>query len=469
MNVKPHLAHAVDTARPALNLDDVVAEVRELERVVTQDGIARVFARRFAGRLRYCHHTEGWYCWRETHWQRDETKAAFEFVRVLAREVSEKGEARDLKEIRKTAFASGVDRFSRSDPALAVTSERWDLNPFLLGTPKGTVDLRSGRLRPGEPDDGITKVTAIGPANTADCPQWRQFIYETTNGNDGLARFLQQWTGYCLTGDISEHALFFGHGDGGNGKGIFVNTVNGIMANYAAVAPPDTFTASQHDRHPAELAMLRGARLVTASETEKGRAWAENRIKQLTGGDPITARFMRGNFFTFQPTFKLTIIGNHQPTLENVDASTRRRFNIIPFEHKPQRPDPHLMDRLRSEWPAILRWMIDGCLDWQRSGLVRPGIVLEATAEYFEEQDLFGHWLAACCETVNPAAATSTSLLYDSWKSFAVKSGEKPGSHKAFGTAMEKRGFKRGRSGTSRFFRGVRLSLSDALVTHDAL
>ena len=458
MSTNPRIAQVVDNARPvSTSLDDVVAESRELERTITQDGVARVFAYRFSGRLRYCHHSKSWYCWCGTHWQRDETNAAFEFVRVLAREVSEKGEAKDLKEIRKTAFASGVERFARSDQALAVTSAKWDLNAYLLGTPSGTVDLKTGRLRPSQPAEGITKVTAVGPASTGDCPLWHQFIHQTTNGNDDLARFLQQWAGYCLTGDISEHALFFGHGDGGNGKGIFVNTINGIMASYAVVAPPDTFTASNHDRHPAELAMLRGARLVTASETEKGRAWAENRIKQLTGGDPITARFMRGNFFTFQPTFKLTIIGNHQPTLENVDASTKRRFNIVPFEHKPARPDLQLMDKLRAEWPAILRWMIDGCQDWQCGGLVRPTIVLEATAEYFDEQDLFGQWLAACCETVNPSATTGTSLLYDSWRSFAIKAGEKAGSHKAFGTAMEKRGFKRGRSGSSRFFRGVRL------------
>jgi len=147
MNAKPHIAHVIDNARiVSTNPDDVFAETRELERILTQDGVARVFAHRFAGRLRYCHHTEGWYCLRGTHWQLDETDTAFEFVRVLAREVSEKGDAKDLKEIRKTAFASGVERFARSDQTLAVTSAKWDLNPYLLGTSKGTVDLKTGRL-----------------------------------------------------------------------------------------------------------------------------------------------------------------------------------------------------------------------------------------------------------------------------------------------------------------------------------
>ena len=265
----------------------------------------------------------------------------------------------------------------------------------------------------------------------------------------------------------------FCHGDGGNGKGVFLNTLSGILADYAVVAPPDTFTASNHDRHPTELAMLRGARLVAASRRPNtGRAWAENRIKQLTGGDPISARFMRGDFFTFQPEFKLTIIGNHQPTLANVDNSTRRRFNIVPFLHKPSSPDFGLTERLRSEWSSILRWMIDGCLDWQRHRLTRPQTANDATAAYFEEQDLFGHWLSSCCETQqgNDRITDITSNLFASWKAFALQAGEKSGSHKGFSMTMQKRGFQLGRSGATRFSGGVRLRGEVTVrVTHDAL
>jgi putative DNA primase/helicase len=151
---------------------------------------------------------------------------------------------------------------------------------------------------------------------------------------------------------------------------VFLNALTAILSAYAATAAMDTFTASKGDKHPTDLAMLRGARLVTASETEEGRAWAEARIKQITGGDPITARFMRQDFFTFVPQFKLTIVGNHQPVLKNVDDAARRRFNIVPFTRKPSHPDPQLEEKLRAEYPAILRWMVDGCLDWQKHGLV---------------------------------------------------------------------------------------------------
>ena len=175
-----------------------------------------------------------------------------------------------------------------------------------------------------------------------ECPRWRAFISEVTCGDAEVSRFLQQWCGYSLTGDTSEQALFFGCGPGGNGKGVFLNTVSRIIGDYAVAAAMDTFTESDFPKHSTELAMLRGARLVTASETEEGRAWAESRIKQMTGGDPITARFMRKDNFTYTPQFKLTIVGNHSPSLRNVDEAMRRRLRIIPFQYsRPEaRPAP---------------------------------------------------------------------------------------------------------------------------------
>jgi putative DNA primase/helicase len=184
---------------------------------------------------------------------------------------------------------------------------------------------------------------------------------------------------------------------------------------------------------------------VTASETEEGRAWAESRIKQMTGGDPITARFMRQDFFTFQPQFKLTIVGNHKPAIANVDDAMRRRFNIVPFTVKPATPDPALEDRLREEFPGILRWMIEGCLDWQQHGLVPPSSVSAATADYFNEQDLFGQWLSEEChvEIGNPARWETSAKLFDSWSDYARRSGEVPGAHTRLGERLRRRGFTR--------------------------
>jgi putative DNA primase/helicase len=201
--------------------------------------------------------------------------------------------------------------------------------------------------------------------------------------------------------------------------------------------------------------MLHGARLVTASETEEGRAWAESRIKQLTGGDKISARFMRQDFFEFTPQFKLLLIGNHQPTLRNVDDAARRRFNIVPFIHKPPTPDRDLEAKLRAEWPGILRWMIDGCLIWQRFGLVRPQVVLETTEEYFSEQDSIRQWIEDRCETGKGTLTDTSTNLFRSWTAWATANGEKPGTTKWFAQALRRHGFRPYRKEKARGFFGI--------------
>jgi putative DNA primase/helicase len=343
---------------------------------------------------------------------------------------------------------------------MAVTSEIWDCDPFLLGTPAGTVDLRTGKLREPDPADGITRITAVSPAATVDCPRWLQFLEETF-GDAELIGFIKQWCGYCLTGDINEHALVFGFGNGKNGKSVWLNVITGILNDYATTAAMETFTASKFDRHPTELAMLKGARLVTASETEEGRSWAESRIKQITGGDPITARFMQKDFFTFQPNFKLTIIGNHKPLLRNVDEAARRRFNMIPFNRTPADPDPLLGQKLRTEWPGILRWLIEGCLDWQQCGLVRPESVIAATESYFDDQDLLSQWLDEACdaEPGNRYKWEATAKLFASWTEFSNRAGEGPGSRKTFTMELARRGFEYFEQGhaKTRSLKGLRL------------
>ncbi|MBI0432817.1 hypothetical protein D9598_03105 [Roseomonas sp. KE0001] len=390
---------------------------------LTEHGVADEFARRFRNRLRYCHHTGAWFMWDGARWQQNETKLAFTWARRLVASLNRRTEFKTRAVTGRTAFAAGVERFAQADEGMAVVSSAWDADPWLLGTPGGTVELRTGRLRPARQAEGITKATAVAPALTAACPAWLAFLHEAAGGDAELVRFLQLWAGYCLTGDTREHALAFVYGGGGNGKSVFISALSGILGDYARTAPMETFTASHNDRHPTELAMLRGARLVTASETEEGRAWAESRIKQMTGGDVLAARFMRRDFFEFRPQFKLTIIGNHKPALKNVDEAARRRFNIIPFLHRPAQPDRELAEKLRQEWPGILRWMVEGCLAWQREGLSKPHAVTEATAEYFEAQDHFGRWLAECC-IIEPSLSTRPAALLHSFQDWCQENGE---------------------------------------------
>ena len=331
---------------------------------------------------------------------------------------------------------------------------------MLLGTPEGVVDLRTGRMRAAKPEDGTTKATAVAPTATSDCPLWIRFLHEATDGDHEMVRFLRQWFGYALTGDTREHALVFVFGPGGNGKSVFLNVMTGILGDYAATATMDAFIASHGDRHSTDLAMLRGARLVTASETEEGRQWAEARIEQLTGGDPITARFMRQDNFTYVPQFKLTIVGNHKPSLRTVDEAQRRRFNLVPFNYKPLTPDRQLEQKLRAEWPAILRWAIGGCSDWQEHSLVRPSSVMRATEDYFGDQDLVGQWIIEECdaEPGNRWKSATSAALFASYSAYANRAGEKVGSRKSFADELERRGFENRRgTGGVKEFRGIRL------------
>jgi putative DNA primase/helicase len=408
---------------------------------LTEDGIALAFAKDYHDAWRYDHTIGRWFQWAGKAWRRDETRLALSLARQTCRRRADEGGVTEKLAaiLKKASTAAAVERFAQADPTLAVTTAIWDRDAFAIGTPGGTLDLRTGALGPPVPEDYISKLTAVAPSDAPDCPLWERFLLEATAGDSGLIRFLRQWCGYTLTGDTREHALLFIYGPGGNGKSVFLNTVAGILGDYSCIAAMETFTASQGDRHPNDLAMLKGARMVCASETEEGRAWAETRIKQLTGGDPISARFMRQDFFTFRPDFKLVVIGNHKPVLRNVDDAARRRFNVVPFIHKPAAPDRQLEAKLRAEWPGIFRWMVDGCLDWQANGLIRPDVVKNATAEYFEEQDLVAQWIAESCNR-GPTHSDTVQALFKSWTEYALANGERPGTTKWFRSTLARLG-----------------------------
>jgi putative DNA primase/helicase len=403
---------------------------------LTEDAIALAFVRERGGDLRFCHHAGKWYVWTGSRWHKEETRLAFDWARRTCREINAAGDA----VLAKAATAAAVERFAQADRVVAVTSAVWDVDPFLLGTPGGTVELKTGVLRPARQADFITRQTAVAPSKGA-TPLWQRFLEEVTLGDAELQRFLRQVAGYCLTGDVREHALFFVYGPGGNGKSVFLNVLAGVMGDYATTAAMDTFTASATDRHPTDLAMLQGARLVSASETEEGRAWAESRIKQMTGGDAIRARFMRQDFFEYRPQFKLVIGGNHKPVLRNVDDAARRRFNIIPFVHKPKSPDRQLEEKLKAEWPGILAWAIEGAIDWQQNGLVRPAVVSDATNEYFSEQDSVRQWIEEACETGRRSLCETTASLFAGWTAYAHANGEQPGTTKWFSQALQRLGY----------------------------
>jgi putative DNA primase/helicase len=269
---------------------------------------------------------------------------------------------------------------------------------------------------------------------------------------------MQVILGYSLTGITREHALFFLYGHGGNGKGVLVSTAADILADYHTTAAIETFTASESEHHPTDLAHLRGARLVTSTETEERRHWAEAKLKVLTGGDKIAARFMRGDFFEFVPNFKLIIAGNHMPALRSVDEAIRRRLHLIPFSVTipPQERDKQLGSKLKAEWPGILSRMIQGCLKWQRSGLQPPDIVKNATEAYLQGDDSIASWIDERCQ-LDPQAWEPTAKLYASWSAWATQAGEPAGSKKNFVQSLEARGYRPHRTPAGRGFYGLRI------------
>lgn len=427
----------------------------------SQEHLALTFAELHAENLRYVAEWGQWYVWKGNRWHKDKTLDVFDHVRRLAREAASKVEKPSAAhELCRASSTAAIERLARSDRRLAMPAEGWDADPYLLNTPDGMVRLDTGEMLAHAPAAYCTKLTGVGPAAPGTEPRrWLRFLSEVTDGDAEYVAYLQRMCGYFLTGATTEHALFFAWGTGRNGKSVFANTIRWIMGDYATSTATDTLTVNAQPQHPTELADLRGARLVTVQETEDGRRWAEARIKQMTGGDPIKARFMRQDFFEYQPQFKLLIAGNHRPGLGTVDEAIRRRIHLLPFTVTipEEQVDRHLEEALRAEVAAILRWMIDGCALWRAEGLERPARVKAATQEYLQDEDMMGRWIAESCERA-PTHKELVADLFDSYLAWCAAANERAVSKKKFSMTLRDRGERPDDTGGKRGFVGLRLT-----------
>jgi putative DNA primase/helicase len=405
------------------DLDELETETFEVP-TLTENLLASEFTNRHREDLLYCHQWGKWHYWDGHRWRPENTLGVYSLARQLVRDRAPEN-ARLAARIESAATVNAIVSLARADRVHARESRDFDPDPWLLNTPAGTVELETGETRPHRRGDHITKVTAVAPS-TDPAPLWSACLATWANGDTELIAFLQRLCGYWLTGSVREEKLVIVYGRGGNGKTKFIETVRACLgADYATGVAMETLVVTHGEQHPTDLADLRGKRLAIATETEEGRRLAEARVKMLTGGDTMRARYMRQDFFEFVPTHKLVIVGNHRPIIRNTDESIRRRLILIPFDAviPEDARDSRLSEKLAAELPAILHWMIRGCLAWQRDGLNPPARVLTASEQYLEESDVVGRWIEERCVLGRNQMVTKSAAFAD-WKRYAEAAGE---------------------------------------------
>jgi putative DNA primase/helicase len=454
---------ALAAARQAARSDEDSLEHRvngQTAPAFTEEALALEFAERHAGELRYVAALGKWLHWDGACWRYEETLLAFDYARRICREFANQCNKPSVRSaIAKAKTVAAVAQLARVDRRLAATADQWDADPWLLNTPGGVIDLRTGKQREHDLHDYMTKITGVAPDAACSIRLWLSVVTRAMGSDPELIAYVRRLLGYALTGSIQEHALAFWYGTGANSKSTILSAIIGVFNNYHRTAPIEAFVERDRGRHPTELAGLRGARLVTATETEDGRQWAEARIKALTGGDQVPARFMRQDFFEYVPQFTPIIVGNHKPGLRTVDEAIRRRFQLVPFTVTIPREarDEELGEKLKPEYPGILHWCIEGCLEWQEKGLAPPEAVLAATEAYLKAQDSFAAWVEEECERDANAWARSTEL-FANWRQWAEQNGVAYGDTRQFRDRLETRGFEHKPDGKTRRagYQGIR-------------
>jgi putative DNA primase/helicase len=468
--------------------------LRRAERPLTDLGNAERFTDAHGQNLRHCDRLGGWYAWDETRWLRDETREAsrraHDTVRALFAEgidlteeanaiadEAERAVALDRAE-RTVKHARSSEHASRLRAALEIARA---LRPIpiaageldgtatleLLNTPSGTVDLRTCSVRSHRREDLITRVTGARWVPDAPAPAFERFLERILPDPDVRA-FMQRWAGYVATGTIREHVLPVWYGaSGANGKSTLAELVKAVLGDYACALPEAFLEDAKHRGHPTEIARLRAVRLAVASETRRSAVLAESLVKRLTGGDTLTGRFMREDFFDFEPTAKIVLFTNYKPRITGTDGGIRRRVLLVPFEVRipEEQQDRELRARLfETEGPGVLRWIVEGVRAWRERGLDPPAAVQTATREYLEAEDAFGIFLAERC-TVTRAGDRRVSVqpaaLFDAWRRWCDANGDEPGTARTMTELMQARGFVSRKGGKGRrWYDGVGLNAS---------
>ncbi|MEZ4330424.1 MAG: phage/plasmid primase, P4 family [Myxococcota bacterium] len=441
---------------------------------LTDLGNARRLVRLHGSDLRFVHAFGRWFWWNGVLWREDQSGEIMRRAKDVPRDlyacaaVVKGDEAR--RELAAHARSSESEHrlramcsLAQSEPGIPAAPDEFDSDPWTLNTPKGLADLRTGELAPHSRDAMCSKVTGAGFEPGARSELWERCLERWLPDADVRA-FVQRAVGLSLIGEVLESVLLILFGAGANGKSVFMETVRSALGDYALQTPAETLIANRRSSIPNDVARLRGARLVSASESEENRHLAEAKVKALTGGDTISARFMRAEWFEFRPTFTVWLLTNHKPVVRGSDEGIWRRIRLVPFTVTipESERDGTLLERLRAELPAVLAWAVEGCLDYRRIGLTPPSPVVLATDEYRRESDLFGEFLDERC-TVEPGRFASSRALYDAFREWAKAAGEESMTRTAFGKKLTERGFDKARApGGGRGWGGISVNGSES-------
>jgi putative DNA primase/helicase len=426
---------------------------------LTDLGNAERFVSQHGENVRYCYPWARFLVWTGAQWERDEAGKVYRLAKETVRGIYQEA-AESENETRRKALAQHATRseaeakikamLELAKSEIPVSPEELDADPWLLNAPNGTVDLRTGELREHCREDLITKIAPVEYRPDAPAPAWGAFLEQVLPSED-LRAFVQRAAGYSATGDTSEQCLFINHGVGANGKSTCQEAIAAALGDYAMRAPTEMLLAKRSGGVPNDVARLKGSRFVAASETEEGRRLAESLVKDLTGGDTITARFMRAEFFDFKPTHKLWLSTNHKPEIRGTDTAIWRRIRLIPWSVTipPAEQDKKLPAVLRHELPGILAWIVRGSLEWRREGLRPPEEVRRATGAYRAEMDVLAGFLSDCCEVGRDQRAYASDL-YKAYKLWCDDTGEQRETQTKFGRRLTEKGYENGGKGGGR-------------------
>src|SRR5215210_2344872 len=416
----------------------------------TDLGNAERFVDAHYDRVLWCPSRKLFLCWDGKRYAWDErgevVKLAHQTARSIFHEAADAEGEEEQKAITKWALASQNESrinamLSQARPYLAVGREELDREPWLINCQNGTLDLRTGRLKAHDPADRITKIVPEDYDPNASRPRFERFLKEALV-DDALIKFVKRYSGYTLTGITRERLLAILYGFGKNGKTTLVELLHEALGDYARNTDVETLLIKKYQGVGNDVAALKGARFVSAAEVEKGRRLAESKVKQLTGRDTVTARFLFGENFDFKPEFKLWLSTNNKPVIQGTDDAIWDRLRLIPFTQRFEgsKADPKLPDKLRDELAGVFAWMVEGCLEWQEHGLEEPKTVTEATLQYRAEMDTLAAFIEDRCILDKVAVAPATPL-YKQYQMWCDDAGEKPETQKMFGMRLSERGF----------------------------